>query len=279
MVQLHLLTPEPGTRLATEFGDALEYDGHVTDFNFPTLEPDDADAMRLDPEVFVNHHYYRTRLPRSRHILVTSLFPSLRKLGFPVMRHLVSHHDGRLSLFYARVEEWARARGEAGPFDSDFLCRFMDDAWGRSHQLTSLVRYIVTADRLRPSGTADRLRPSGTAPASAEPNGGSYVLSPAAAALPDLHDCPSLLAALGAREPVPDEIESARANYLLLLDDPAERRIRNFEIDDALLELIEGFASPHTLAEGAPDPEARSQVEELVRLGALTEVGPTFGGE
>ncbi|HEU5322898.1 MAG TPA: radical SAM protein, partial [Methylomirabilota bacterium] len=45
LVQLHLLTPEPGTQLLAERAGALEYDGHITDFNFPTLEPDDAEVM------------------------------------------------------------------------------------------------------------------------------------------------------------------------------------------------------------------------------------------
>jgi hypothetical protein len=105
------------------------------------------------------------------------------------------------------------------------------------------------------------------------------VVSSAAATLRGLPDCPAILAAIDSRAPVPAAAETHRANYLLLLDaddaHAAERRVRNFEIDDALLELIEAFAEPNTLAEGAPDPEAREQVEALVRLGALTEVRPS----
>src|SRR5215831_16953461 len=37
-VQLHLLTPEPGTGLTQRLGSSVAYDGHISDFNFPTLE-------------------------------------------------------------------------------------------------------------------------------------------------------------------------------------------------------------------------------------------------
>ena len=56
--QLHLLTPEPGTQLFAEFGDQVEYDGHISDFNFPPLESDDSTIMKASPDVFMIHHYF-----------------------------------------------------------------------------------------------------------------------------------------------------------------------------------------------------------------------------
>jgi radical SAM superfamily enzyme YgiQ (UPF0313 family) len=263
MVQLHLLTPEPGTRLAAEFREELEYDGHISDFNFPTLEADDADAMRLDPEVFVNHHYYRSRVPRERHILATSVYPVLYKLGFPVLRYLLSDYEHRLSLLIAHLAEWAREQGESRPYGADFLCRFMASAWGEEHHLTSLVRYMVTADQLRLPDS----------PASGAPNGGSYVVSSAVAVLRDLHDCPAMLSAIWSGAPVSRSASSDRHHYLLLLNRSDERTVRNFKLNDATVELIEGFRRPRPLG----NADAQKEVGHLLRLGVLHAVANGAG--
>ena len=74
-LQLHLLTPEPGTELHAEYGDRLEYDGHISDFNFPALQADDSRVMSEHPRLFMNHHYYPTVLPRAQHLFVDRSFP------------------------------------------------------------------------------------------------------------------------------------------------------------------------------------------------------------
>jgi hypothetical protein len=171
-----------------EFGDELRYDGHVTDFNFPTLEPDDAEIMRENPSVFMNHDYFDARLPRRRHVVVTSVYHALFTLGFPVLRQLLDGYDQRLSLLMDELVEWAETKRYPGPFDSGFLCRFMASAWGNDHYLTSLVRYMLAAAALHPEESHR----------AAAPDGGDrrYVLSSAAALLPDLHDCPAILSAI-----------------------------------------------------------------------------------
>src|SRR6266566_2826696 len=97
-VQLHLLTPEPGTGLTQRFGDSLDYDGHITDFTFPTLENDDASVMQSHPDIFMNHHYYPTVLPRQRHVFVTSIYQALQSFGYVALAHLIRFAGGRLSL-------------------------------------------------------------------------------------------------------------------------------------------------------------------------------------
>jgi radical SAM superfamily enzyme YgiQ (UPF0313 family) len=59
-LQLHLLTPEPGTALYEENKNQLLYDGHISDFNFPTLAADESTMLRGNPDIFMNHHFYET---------------------------------------------------------------------------------------------------------------------------------------------------------------------------------------------------------------------------
>lgn len=269
MVQLHLLTPEPGTGLISDYGDALQYDGHISDFNFPTLEPDDADAMRRDPEVFMNHHFYPSEVPRLRHVLATSVFRALYKLGFAIMRHLLDCYERRLSLLVAHMVEWAREHDDHGPYDGEFVYRFVEGTRGPEHHLTSLVRYMLAADVLRPAAT--------TVDGAGDTE--LWALSPAAALLRDLHDCPAILSAIGADDPIAPAVSARRSHYLLLLDRRAERTVRNFELDDASLAMLEQFRRPRSLEDGGnalPDPET---FEHLFSLGVLCGVqGGSDGG-
>ncbi len=85
-LQLHLLTPEPGTALYEENKGRLLYDGHISDFNFPALAGDESEMLRGNPDVFMNHHFYETRLPRKTILGITSIFPCLCALGGPLLR-------------------------------------------------------------------------------------------------------------------------------------------------------------------------------------------------
>jgi len=261
-LQLHLLTPEPGTRLHDELGDELEYDGHVTDFNFPTLEPDDAAIMREHPDVFMNHHYYRSALPRRRHVIVTSIRHALLKLGFAVLRELLGRYERRLSLLMDDIVDWAGREGDDGPFDDDFLRRFMIARRGLGDHLTSLVRYRLASAALQ---AAD----PGSPPAAAERG---YVLSARATLLRDIHDCPAMLARLGDGDGVPDALRTARASYVLLRDAADDLTVRNFELDEGSAGFLERFRRPLMLSE--LDADAAPIVESLVELGVLREIAP-----
>lgn len=261
-IQLHLLTPEPGTRLMHEFGDRLAYDGHVSDFNFPTLEPDDGSIMHRNPDVFMNHHYFPGRLPRRRHVLVTSVHHALYRLGFPVLRHLLDHYDRRLSRLVEHMDGWAERSGDEGPYDCSFVRRFMAGTWGPSHHLTSIVRYMLTAADLRLDDVATTHGPPG--------DPGRYMLSSSAAVLRSLHDCTAILAAIAANGSsparIPPTVASRLGDYLIVLDRRAEKRLRNFELDGPTAEFLEGYRRPRSLD---VDPDVRSFLDELVGLGAL----------
>jgi radical SAM superfamily enzyme YgiQ (UPF0313 family) len=85
-LQLHLLTPEPGTALYEEKRNHLLYDGHITDFNFPVLDADESALLQGNPDIFMNHHFYATKLPRKTFVGITSIFPYLVALGGALLR-------------------------------------------------------------------------------------------------------------------------------------------------------------------------------------------------
>jgi radical SAM superfamily enzyme YgiQ (UPF0313 family) len=85
-LQLHLLTPEPGTALYEENKNQLLYDGHISDFNFPPLGEDESALLCGNPDIFMNHHFYRTELPRETFVNVTTMFAYLGALGGPLLQ-------------------------------------------------------------------------------------------------------------------------------------------------------------------------------------------------
>ena len=96
-LQLHLLTPEPGTALYEENKSRLLYDGHISDFNFPILAADESGMLRGNPDIFMNHHFYETKLPRKTFVSVTSIFPYLCALGGPLLRVVMEYLETTFS--------------------------------------------------------------------------------------------------------------------------------------------------------------------------------------
>jgi hypothetical protein len=252
-VQLHLLMPEPGTQLVADAAETLRYDGHVADFNFPVLADDDSQIMECSPEIFMNHHYFETVLPRRRHVFVTSLYQYLFSLGPPVLSTLLDLHDGRLSVLYSAMYQ-VTERGEISPpFNGDFITDYIEMKLGQSHYLVSLVRYMIAASRLarRIPGGGDTSFMSEVLSATDcdVPDGDLFVLSPMATVLRDLHDCPELLKMLARRHHgedvvIPAALASERANYLLFHDHPGGETVRNFLLDEFSAGVFEALATP-----------------------------------
>ena len=126
-IQLHLLTPEPGTALHARYAGSLAFDGYVTDFNFPVLEDDDAAIIADDPAVFVCHHYYAEGSGRAKTIGTLEAYQSIWNLGRDVvaalagqkslssiLRALTSLQDGFEHERIVRALEGALAR-DASP--------------------------------------------------------------------------------------------------------------------------------------------------------------------
>jgi radical SAM superfamily enzyme YgiQ (UPF0313 family) len=104
-LQLHLLTPEPGTALYEENKSQLLYDGHITDFNFPTLDTDESALLQENPDIFMNHHFYATKLPRKIVVGITSIFPHLCALGGSLLRAVLESLQTTLSTLLFKILE------------------------------------------------------------------------------------------------------------------------------------------------------------------------------
>jgi radical SAM superfamily enzyme YgiQ (UPF0313 family) len=286
-VQLHLLTPEPGTKLIRDFADALAYDGHVPDFNFPTLEPDDSEIMKQRPQVFMNHHYYLTVLPRRQHVFVTSLFKVLYGLGFPLLSYLLNFYDGKLSSLMTSMYRWAEEVGYNTP-DESFVISYVKNQWGREHHLTSLARYMMTTYRLLNSGV--QRKSAGSTPASTPQaklhRRRKYNLSRQAVVLRDIHDCPEMLNQLETeRPPNGDGFQrggfTERGHYLLFMENPYDKTVRNFELSEATASLFEFLTVPRTYQECSAGfsnqrsdfQSLRTFLEELLHIGILCGAG------
>jgi radical SAM superfamily enzyme YgiQ (UPF0313 family) len=276
-LQLHLLTPEPGTELIAQYGSQLAYDGHVSDFNFPTLEPDDAQVMASHPDIFMNHHYYPGQLPRRRHILVTTAYLALSQLGFTVLRELLEAFDGRLSRLMDALIDWTGPDG-AESVSPALVEAFVAARFGSNDHRLSLVRYRFACARLIKQAEAT---PRGaTAPADGE----LVMLAPWADVLGDALPAPLILEHLerGA-DPgsVPGALRSRRSDYLLVADPGARHRVRAFELNPITTVLVERLRQPTSAAallhafqgpEFEPD-RVHEAIDGLMAVDAVIAVG------
>lgn len=241
-IQLHLLTPEPGTKLLDSFKQELEYDGHISDFNFPTLEPTDADIMSGHPSIFMNHHYYRSMLPRERHVFVTCLHSILYQLGFYLLSYILECYRGSYSALLADLAEYRGTMNRRPPVDRDFVQAYFEKRWGTRHHLTSLVRYMFCAIELRDFGPDLQHQTSDSADA--------YLLNPQARVLRDIHDCAALL--LQVTRPAQsrhfqNDILVNQGSYALCL--AGQDKLRNFSLTDPVGELLEFARLPRSRRE------------------------------
>lgn len=241
-LQLHLLTPEPGTALSLKYASALRYDGHISDFNFPTLVPDDATTVASNPTIFMNHHYYPTLLNRKRHVFVTAIFPVLYKLGFTLLQHLLTRHESRLSRFVdALYESFVNAGvGQLSPEClSDFVYSFVTRVWGKYDYVSSLVNFMQVADSILSAAAELNQRTLLIDNIGGDKN---LSLSKRAAVLRATHDCPAILTALAQPEPaamLTPELISTRNDYLLYAEDFDARTVRMFIVEPPVLAMLD----------------------------------------
>jgi radical SAM superfamily enzyme YgiQ (UPF0313 family) len=238
-LQLHLLTPEPGTTLINQYGHALAYDGHVSDFNFPTLEPDDGEVMASHPDVFMNHHYFPGEVPRRRHIFVTTGYLTLSQLGFSVLRELLDHYEGRLSRLLDDLWEWA-GLAEAGQVTPELVEAFVAGRFGERDYRCSIVRYRFACARLVKYAEEARERPN-------RADGDRLMLAPWAEVLRDDLPASLILEHLEATPrsgSIPEPLRSTRADYMVVADLQVRRRVRSFELNPVMTELIESMRRP-----------------------------------
>ena len=226
IAQLHLLTPEPGTKLLADHKDALAYDGYLTDFNFPALDPRDVEIVQANPETFVNQYYFASVLPRRQHVQVASAFRILILLGNRVVSHLVQLSGANLSTLVRdliRFTEASGANSKHMAITAEGVIAFAAQRWGRTHYIVSVARYLFEAQRV-----SERLMSGETRRARAwnRSRRAGYRLADNVSFLPLIHDAPRILEALTAERPLRFEsgaaaVLSERIAGLLMRCDPA----------------------------------------------------------
>jgi hypothetical protein len=239
-VQLHLLTPEPGTALMEQYGERLQFDGHISDFNLPMLEEDDATLLTGNPDLFGNHHFFPTVLPRERHVFATAAWSVLRGLGREAMRYLLTPYDGRLSRFVDELDSWRLEQAGPAAVDAAMITGFVAHRFGPTHHLVSLCRYAWAIDRLSNTDEGPRCRPRADQP---------LMLSPRVELLAAIHR-PRRLVALTSRHAetlAGNRLAGPRVN-LVIKAGGRGRKPTTFVIDREVLALLECFRHPQTYA-------------------------------
>lgn len=256
-VQLHLLTPEPGTGLTQRLeqsGRSLGYDGHVTEFTFPTLEADDMSVMQDHPTIFMNHHYYPSVVPRERHVFATSIYQTLQGFGYVAFRHLVEQTGGRLSILVEDMYRRAVETGQSAPYDDAFVCAYLEQRFP-GHYLTSIFEFLRSARTVESQAPPLSRVPSRRIGA----RGGRasavrrLVMTPRSALLRAIHSAPQILEILeatpeGKVRQVPRRLRSKRLDLLLFV--PAGSvSIQTFELESGATDLVRFLASPRSLSD------------------------------
>jgi radical SAM superfamily enzyme YgiQ (UPF0313 family) len=253
-VQLHLLTPEPGTRMIQEFGDRLAFDGHISDFNFPSLVPTDSRIMRENPGIFMNHFYYSSILPRQRHVFITSWYQLIYNLGGTVLTHFTEAYYESFGRFIERFYFWAsNLKLTAQNPAPKFLIAFLEHEHGIGHHLCSLARFFLLgaqlSDRLSRRGCVEIIGREGPDDKSTRQRGG-YSLSHRAAILRDIHYVPSMICFIekdASKRLTPKEIGSV--SDMVAVYDPSAAALKTALIDSETASLLESMTSPVTRSE------------------------------
>jgi hypothetical protein len=264
-LQLHLLTPEPGTSLHNAFAETLAYDGNVTDFTFPAIEPDDAALAASDPVTFVCHHFYDAGLPRDENLAIVAAYRTLASLHRAVLRALARACGSFVDL----VTAFARFALESPRSPAQRLAAFVDARLGAAHPLADVVRFASAAASLRPED-----RPFVVAPAADEP----IVLARSVRPLGLSRDARAALERLEAADDEKELAAMPRAPQLLLGAHDL-RGYDAFPVDTVTAALAEALLEPTTLADlrkrFAP-VEVDGRVAALCLVGAVVAAGPLF---
>ncbi len=241
LVQLHLLTPEPGTGLLAEFKDRLEYDGHISDFNFPHLTDDDARIMQANPEIFMTHFYYRGVVPRYRTVLSASAFCALLQYGAHFLVHLIDCSGGKLSALIRDIFAWALQRNIRPAVTSADMLSYVEHRFGKGHYLASCAIHLETSMRLPLGGSSIAVgveeNPSKT---SDRPMGSKFRWSPSAAVLRDVHNYASILKRLAAQGSI-DDVCLTRGSFLMVRDPMDPLVIRNYALNGDTLLFVDAI--------------------------------------
>ena len=235
VVQLHLLTPEPGTALLQSHMTNLLFDNYITDFNFPTLEQDDADLMSQHPEVFMNHHYFKTILNRSFYIATSSLFDTLNLLGRPFFKFLLKDFDNSFRILNDQVYSWLEETERPYAITFNTLLDFISSKFSSKGLHFCLAFYLKETFDLTTDAGKNQSKQARTVG-----NQNPYSVSPNIKIIPSTINCPIALEYLENNLDVPKRLLTKRINLVLMRcgNDGYQTTLRNFEIDNSTLQIL-----------------------------------------
>jgi radical SAM superfamily enzyme YgiQ (UPF0313 family) len=233
VLQLHLLTPEPGTGLLTEFGNNLEYDGHISDFNFPHLTDDDARIMQQHPDIFMTHFYYRGELPRQRLVASSSSFYALLQYGAHFVAHIVEISGSTLSVLIQDIYAWAQVHADSSAITSSDMVTYFGERFGKDSYIVSCALHLNTSINL-PKQT--KLGTVNTEDLRSERRMFSW--SPYASILPDVHDYSAILNRIANKAPISDASLSRRS-FLMVKDSSNPMIVRNYALNEGTLWFVD----------------------------------------
>lgn len=237
-VQLHLLTPEPGTALLNEFLNSMEFDSHISDFNFPTLESDDESIMHSMPDIFMNHHYFKTVIPRQNNIFVTTFFQVLLPLGREVINHLLESYEYKMNNLFDDFYKWYVKNCPDKLINFENVIRYVEEKFTPDNYRVSLVKYMYHIFRLN---YLSLQFPNPFLP------GGKYSLHPKVRLLNNIHNCPVILEILKHNKKVSDELKEGHVNIVLqLISNDRDGSVVNFNISDELAAIVRSISNAGT---------------------------------
>jgi hypothetical protein len=277
--QLHMLAPEPGTELYSQFGDQLRFDGYITDYNAWLLDDGDQQSILSHPDIFVTYYFYPTVMPREYYTSAVDACRELRKLGHTVLTYVQRYYDNRLSQLVARIREWATENASSRVLNDELLLDFFAGEFGPNHHVTSLARYALCTRRAREPETTLSVEP--LPKANAFDLDQRYQLGPRTFLLKDIHNCNVLLDqirnAADNHAPLDDRDTGERECYLVIGSGGKDGVFRNYAIDTAAYTILSLFEKPRSLhhvslalAELTDGIQVdRHFFEGLIRIGAL----------
>ncbi|MBZ9850003.1 B12-binding domain-containing radical SAM protein [Mesorhizobium sp. CA14] len=139
-VQLHMLTPEPGTELYRLMGGDVRRDWFQTDFNAVLLEDDDESIVSHNPDIFCTYYYYPSVGSRERAKAAVQVVFLLGQLGSGVARMALGRFDGRLSKLVEEFVLWGSDRLDWNSVSETDLIEFIRCRFGERDVLLSAFR-------------------------------------------------------------------------------------------------------------------------------------------
>ena len=268
--QLHILTPEPGTPLFEQLGDAMQFDGYATPFNSWLLCPEDRQEVLRGPAIFASYHYYPGALPRESHVAVVETVDLLRLLDRRILSALIGLHSCGLAELVRHLIAMKPAAAQAPGVHE--LEDYVRGRFGDDHPVTSAVRYALFVDPAA-SSTADE---SASAPAPAD-LAGRYRLPASARVLHGVHDCGAVLEWLDNGYRQADGSELPRVSYVRLSNSNPPLQVEPGLV--TLLRLFGAGRTTHSVLDSLPGKYAPPEtwLPDLLAVGLLVRVPEESG--